>query len=743
MIHDTLSVAVPWSLSHYIPLNGFHPLYRALYDHVPDKVALSAWDNGKLYSRFQWDEALRRTLLSKAEEYRSDRFVRGSVAAKYMEHFWPPNQVLTTELIGNIEFHHTAPFPSLKRPFVLHCESFIPVLFPFAQQGSGSMEDTEEIREHYQSIFADPLCLGIFSHIPETLHTFRLFFNDPLIAEKLFPSKIGLSLKALHASEYPEKKSLSRPRFLFINSANQNATNFFRRGGHIVLRFWKKFVTGGRDGLLMIRCEKPSDEALLEYGVDVSLVKAESGRSIIWAQDYLASHEMNALMASAHFFLLPSASLHSVSIMEAMLLGTVPVVSDTVGTSVYVIDDEDGIVLHGVRRAVWHNDEVTGIPIDRYGRTPDLDDSLVQQLTLRVCALVENPNMYWDMRTRVLSRAQDRFSGQAFAQEFWSAVSDLYQQRRQTSSISAGEYDYQGQSLHECRIHGDGWARVFESPPQAMVRINSGQSIVWELGGTMIHAYGNPKVQLNDWSVLAQYYSYGAPALTFANTLEELDGKYFPWIGGFGERTIRKLISSISTALKPFPVMHDGAAWIYSIFLRYLGKFKGKWTIEPDIELLHRGVSGYNVIRYRDCYYAILQHEGEFILEKAKSGGYSSCFSAKSVAQVLSDINTASSSTSMPFNPEEERLRPVLLIVEGFHGFNIFRQGNEFFGILAKDGPFLREKLQNKQYKYFFSGFSIVEIQAEILSFVNVEDQGTSTGETFADQAKSLKQGSQ
>ena len=129
---ENLSVAVPWSLSHYIPLNGFHPLYRALFDQSPDGVKLHAWDNVKLHNRFSRDIEIREAVLSAANtaKRKSQQLVAGSIARAYQEYFWGPNQVLTNELVGDIEFHHTAPFPSLERPFVFHCESFASVFFP-------------------------------------------------------------------------------------------------------------------------------------------------------------------------------------------------------------------------------------------------------------------------------------------------------------------------------------------------------------------------------------------------------------------------------------------------------------------------------------------------------------------------------------------------------------------------------------------------------------------------------------
>ena len=129
MRHSPLHVAIPWSLSHYIPLGGFHPLYRALFDHVPENVRLSAWDNVKLYRKFRNEISVRGEVVEKAERegQRLDRVDGSSVAKRYRKYFWPPDHVLTTALDGDLEFHHTAPFPSLRRPFVFHCESFAPI----------------------------------------------------------------------------------------------------------------------------------------------------------------------------------------------------------------------------------------------------------------------------------------------------------------------------------------------------------------------------------------------------------------------------------------------------------------------------------------------------------------------------------------------------------------------------------------------------------------------------------------
>lgn len=646
----SLSVAVPWSLSHYIPLNGFHPLYRALFDHAPKNVMLSAWDNVSLYHRYRSDDCIRDSHVKMAKRINDSnkRLPTSSVAGRYQSYFWPPNQVLTAELCGDIEFHHTAPFPSMQRPFVFHCEMFAPLLFPFAHQGTGLFDRYDELREYYRHILAHPLCLGIWSHIPETSQTIAKFFRDPAIDKKLFQSRIGLSADSLPEGTLSKKPSLAKPRFLFMNSAHQNPANFFRRGGHIVLRFWKEFQAERRQGHLMFRCTRPSDEDLSEHGVDVSMVKAETGRSMFWVEDYLANHEMNALMESAHFFLLPSASLHSVSIMQAMQLGTIPIVTDTVGTSVYVTDHETGITLAGVRGATWQEDPTTGILVDLYCRNADLDDSLVRQLTERIGALLDEPSSYWEMRHRIQLSREKSLSGQAFSDEFWDGVTHLYEQYQDSNSKPVGVSAQSRCSLVGCTVSRDGWARIFESPTQPMVRINMDSSVVFEWGGAIVCAPGGSGLELNDWSVLTQHYDRNAPQVKFANTLEELEGSFLTFQTNTPSFDASKLARTFSQMLRPYPRLHKSAAQLWHRIRRpllfYILKVSGrnqKRVSDVDTELVMHGVSGYNIIRQGRRYYGILQSEGEFTLEKVESEAYSSYFTGFSIEEVQAAIRSA------------------------------------------------------------------------------------------------------
>ncbi len=653
-MHDKplLSVAVPWSLSHYILLDGFHPLYRALFDHTPNNIQLHAWDNVKLYKQLRRNTELRVSLLNHAERIAKQQkdLSRGSIKKNYEESFWPPNILLTRILEGEIEFHHTTPYPSLTRPFIFHCESFAPLLLPFEGQGSSNPRRNEELKDHFSGIFSDPLCLGIFSHIPETLESISAYFDNPTINAKLHASRIGLSRKALGDVSENAGRDLSKPRFLFVICANQNPAVFFERGGHIVLRFWKAFVENKRDGLLMIVCARPNDEGLLEHGVDTDFLRREGGNSIHWAQDLHPNHEINSLIQSSHFFVLPSASLHSASILQAMSLGSIPVVTDIVGTSAYITDEEHGIVLTGMREAIWHRNPDTGILMSQYCKTPNLDNSLVRQVTSRILSLLDTPNAYAEMRSRTLAHVSDCFSGPAFSADFWTKVSELYADYKSNSASSHTMTSDLDISLTTCTLTGEDWNRTFDGATQPLVKLFTGRSIVTELGGSIILASGDTTWKLSDWSVLAQFFDHKAPRTVYANNISELGGQYLATSAAIVESArIRKLVRTISRLLTPFPRLHSWAAAILKTFRRYHVYYhryrnfqafhSGKPGTSSDLHVA-TGVAGFNVIRYFHKYYAIPQDEGAFSFQRVMNGGYSSSYSGSSLDRVVRKITS-------------------------------------------------------------------------------------------------------
>lgn len=711
-----LSVAVPWSLSHYIPLNGFHPLYRALFETKPDWVQLAAWDNIELSQKLRGDQRIQGDMMREIlRDNEAQKRYAKRIEKDYFAHFWAPNQSLTRLLPGDIEFHHTAPFPSLERPFVFHCESFAPVFFPFAHQGTGSLSVSQDLRSHYKAIFEHPFCLGISSHLPQTLEDLSRFFGSPIIDERLFASRIGL-----HAGETAPspiaKGSLDALVFLFINSANQNPKNFFLRGGHLVLRYWQSVYHEPGAGRLIMRCTRPADALLADHGVDLDWLRQHERHSVIWIEDYLSAADLDALMQAAHFFLLPSASLHSVSIMQAMAAGAVPVVSDTLGTDRYVMDAVDSIVLQGIYASNWQQDAETGVMIDRYHRKPELDNSLVQQLIARLGQLLADPARYRRMQAAAMAKASEAFSGKAFSEDFWLQVQQRYQDMPEsTRRLVVARHKWP--ELECGLLEQSDWERIFTSPPQPVARLHAGRGRVSELGGCFVALPSNCAMNLHDWSPVAEYVNSLAPSLCYAADIKGLGGRYLCCpISEAGGSARRRVVEYVAERLMSCPRLYSTAAAglkylrrIHRAISHYLpsravGEKPLVVTLSADIELIMQGIKGLNVIRCGHLFYAVPQGAGEFSQARAEAGKYDPCVSGTSLKDVLRKLD------ELPDAKDDD----IELIEQNVRGFNLIRYGRTFYAIPMADGAFDTARVQAGQYSSMHTGNTVEAVRDAI-----------------------------
>jgi glycosyltransferase involved in cell wall biosynthesis len=705
-IKEKLSVAIPWSLSHYIPLNGFHPLYRALFEECPADVTLNAWDNVLLSNLLRQDPGVRQALLAEVAGWRAKLKLAeaGEVPHRYFEAVDVPNLAATAALPGDIEFHHTAPFPSMTRPFVIHCESFAPFFFPFSAQGGDNIGGAMQARAHYAAMLENPLCLGIFSHIPHTLEELSRFFGSPVIDAKLFASRIGVSRHALAQHSSRAVRNSDTPTFLFINSANQNPQNFIHRGGHIVLRAWPAILAALPGARLYLRCARPSERVLAAHGVDAGFIAGQDGRSIIWIEEFLNNRELNNLMRAAHFFLLPSISLHSVSILQSMAFGVVPVVSDTIGPTRYLTDGESGIVLEGVQATHWRADPATGILVDDFGRNAALDESLVEQLVARVTGLWQNPAGYHAMAERAAARAASDHAGSLYADDFWRQIQALWEAAPPHTAPAPGIGALHG----NCLVAPADWPRLFESTPQPLRRLYTGTGMVTELGGSFI-AMRAGGIDLHGWSVLAEYCREGAPALRLAASIDALGGAFLAATKLAPARAPRRVVMFVARLLAPFPGLYRVARRALAFARRLRAA-----TLPPppapeptDIQLLEENVSGLNVLRCADLYCAIPQEAGEFSLNKLRAGGYRLSFTGNSLRQVMDKI--AAHTASQPPAPA------IALVEEGFHGLNIIRYGEMFVAIPQGEGAFDPERVRAQGYSRSFSDTNLAALKDAVM----------------------------
>lgn len=674
-----LSVAAPWSLSHYIAVNGFDPSYEALFADCPENVKIAAWDNVKLSQTLRKDRALRVELQAAIKATKAAQpAYKSAVAAAYDAQFWHPNLTLTGLLPGEIELHHTTPFPSMRRPFVFHCETFESIFLPQPATKEAGFDGA--LLEHYRALFESELCLAIFSSIPETLAQFRAAFGSAKIDGKLHRSRIGLSARLMPESLPTKKPLASRSRFYLAASRDNGAEEFFESGGDSALQFWKKFRLAGREGRLYIHGCRPSDDALASHHIDLEFVRQEERHSIIWVGKDLSAAEESALIADSHFCLILGKSLYALPVMRAMACGAVPIVAAITGVASLVEHRKNGLVTGASRTA---------------------------ELMQYVEEFSRSPHSYAQIRANAVAHAHEVFSGKTFSADFWGKVRAAVPAR--ADAIAAPSPSSPTLAvLNHCHIDLADWPRVFGSSGVPLLRLYTGEGSVTELGGAFVHAAGKIEAKNHLWSAVAEYVLPEAPQLTFAYTIKDLSGRFMVPEGALATPPTRRVVEWVSRILMPYPLLHRFAARALKT-MRRVGKSRAPVTQQPYIELVKENVSGMNIVSCSGRFYAVPCGEGAFLLDKFQANGYSASFAGASVQEVLDKIS-------------EHNAKPgagpvaasVELVAEGVNGFNILRMANNFYAIPQGEGAFEYERVNNGGYTRVFSGTSVETVRDAI-----------------------------
>lgn len=480
-----IAAAVPWNLPCYAAVNGFNPLYRALFEdnailefHAINDVAL-AREMGASAQRLRDSDAQRSRATPPLPAFLRDT----GPGREFVRHLTPGGIALCNKIPGLIELHHTSPFATGARPFVLHCESFLPVFFPFSRQGIEGLKGSDQVREFYRHLLGQESCLGIFSHIPRTLTEISRFVRDARIDAKLHPSRIGLSRSEMDTLLQGRRREAgSGPVFMFAGSTQQDPSDFARRGGYASLLFATQFLRAGQAGRFLFLASRPRDEELSAAGVDAGFLKSAEAQQIFWLDGHLPQHELLRLYLVSDFLLLPSLDLHSVTLMRALAAGAVPVITDTCGPEVYVTDGETGIVLKGVRDVVWHEDPDSGVLVDDYQVPSRLAARLAGQMFERITALLADPVAVRGLRDRGRRFAGLHFSGPAFRDEYSESISRLWHAGA-TGNARLRLAPEPSPLATRDTIRADGWARYFEGPPQATLVLDVGNARIYAMRG--------------------------------------------------------------------------------------------------------------------------------------------------------------------------------------------------------------------------------------------------------------------
>jgi len=411
-----MSTLCPWNFPSYVPANGFHPIYRSLFENN--------YANGYCFDLLKVEQLLNSPLNEgKAIRKEADAFRRRYLAkhqmtplcGRFLELLNPDLQALSSMVFADFEFHHTLPLSGLERPFIFHCESFLPIFMPFAFQGGGTISRPEDVRKWYRSIFESDMCLEIWSHLQITLDQFSAFFKSAKIDAKLRLSGMGLADVTSNTLRMDHRqRDWAQPTFLFSHSLHQNPNSLASRGLFTTIAFAQQWIQARSGGRFIFRCPRISAKTASEHGINLNRFFQEGGDRIIWMPGYLSEDAQLRLFSLADVVLLPSLNLHSATIMQAMWSGAVPVVTDTLGTDLYIEDQTDGIILKGVRTTVWTENPETNVWTDDHAKSSEAQINILQQMKKRLLVELPNADQWQRMSQKAIQKAEKIFSGTSF-----------------------------------------------------------------------------------------------------------------------------------------------------------------------------------------------------------------------------------------------------------------------------------------------------------------------------------------
>ena len=284
----------------------------------------------------------------------------------------------------DLVFLTSVPYTLGQYRWVIEIEDAISLFFPFVQNGQTSdtkIEDALCFRP-LRTLLEAPSCRAIVTHMRSTAENLPKMFRSQRIAAKTFHVPLGVPLPERAVSQ----KAPGRLELLFSNSWHQDWRSFSIRGGFDALEAYAQLHDRYPHVRLTLRTKLPENlpdryrRIIDDCGVRV-------------LDRFLPREEWERLRASSHVFLLPSDRIHIVSILQAMALGMVVVVSDGWGMEEYVTHDRNGLIVKGRYGKVTWVDEQDGMLRENYSLMQDSDPVVTRGLVEALSRLIEDESL--------------------------------------------------------------------------------------------------------------------------------------------------------------------------------------------------------------------------------------------------------------------------------------------------------------------------------------------------------------
>lgn len=287
-------------------------------------------------------------------------------------------------------------------PWVIIIEDWVGLFYPTVSHGHTARVEISKTRFYpgVKALLQSESCKGIISHVKSTAESIPILFQDASLAKKTIHIPMGIKLPPVLPSR--AKPADDVIRILFTNSWHQAPRNFYLRGGLDLLEAFSILASKYSNVRLTLRTALPAD-------LDPSYLKIIKSLPIEVVDRKLPREQMDELLLQSDIFVLPSARIHVVSILQAMAFGVAVVVSDGWGIQEYVEDGWNGAVVRGrYGKCSWM--DANGILREDYRSLWSPDPVVVRNLVESLSALIEDENLRRRLGQNARRDVETRFS---------------------------------------------------------------------------------------------------------------------------------------------------------------------------------------------------------------------------------------------------------------------------------------------------------------------------------------------
>ena len=270
-----------------------------------------------------------------------------------------------------------------QHPWVIEIEDSTTLFFPFLPNGLTSDLDVKA-SPYYKltkALLESPSCRAILTHMRSTFDTLPTLFESDIIAKKTHYAPLGVRLPEQWQTQ-DESETID---LLFTNSWHQQQVGFYLRGGLDVLDAFEILHERHPQLRLTLRTQLPRLDDRYQRLIENNWIRV--------IDRFMPAKELEELQTQTHIYLLPSARIHIVSMLQAMAYGQVVVASDGWGVEEYVEHERTGMIVKGRAGTVSWMDESVGLLREDYSHLYESNPVVVRNIVEAVSRLLEDASL--------------------------------------------------------------------------------------------------------------------------------------------------------------------------------------------------------------------------------------------------------------------------------------------------------------------------------------------------------------